>query len=234
MCDNEAQGLIFDILLFRSVLYGDAKGRARRFNDVINLYIPRVMNPHAQAVQKWNKFFVISCLVAIFVDPLFFFLLWVQQVNNCIVIDWPMTKTIVVFRSLTDLIYLLNMLLQFMLAYVAPESRVVGAGELVDHPKKILKHYLQGCFFIDLIVVLPLPQNFDTNILNIHGVFDYIDGTQHVALNFFTSGMDSLSYQSPYWRARAATLIQVAWRYRQKCLKHSKSFQSNHFSNSRV
>ncbi|XP_034908497.1 probable cyclic nucleotide-gated ion channel 20, chloroplastic isoform X2 [Populus alba] len=81
-----------------------------------------------------------------------------SRVNNCIVIDWPMTKTIVVFRSLTDLIYLLNMLLQFMLAYVAPESRVVGAGELVDHPKKILKHYLQGCFFIDLIVVLPLPQ----------------------------------------------------------------------------
>ncbi|KAJ6888160.1 cyclic nucleotide-gated ion channel 20 [Populus alba x Populus x berolinensis] len=140
---------------FRSVLYGDAKGWARRFNDVINLYIPGVMNPHAQAVQKWNKFFVILCLVAIFVDPLFFFLLWVQQVNNCIVIDWPMTKTIVVFRSLTDLIYLLIMLLQFMLAYVAPESRVVGAGELVDHPKKIAKHYLQGCF---LIVVLLLPQ----------------------------------------------------------------------------
>lgn len=36
-------------------------------------------------------------------------------------------------------------------------------------------------------------QNFDTNILNIHGVFYYIDGTQHVALNFFMSGMDSLS-----------------------------------------
>eukprot|EP00258_Populus_trichocarpa_P022080 XP_024438099.1 probable cyclic nucleotide-gated ion channel 20, chloroplastic isoform X2 [Populus trichocarpa] len=144
--------------LFRSVLYGDAKGWARRFNDVINLYIPRVMNPHTQVVQKWNKFFVISCLVAIFVDPLFFFLLWVQQENNCIVIDWPLAKTIVVFRSLTDLIYLLNILLQFRLAYVAPESRVVGAGELVDHPKKIAKHYLRGCFFIDLFAVLPLPQ----------------------------------------------------------------------------
>ncbi|KAL9372275.1 hypothetical protein Peur_034519 [Populus x canadensis] len=143
---------------FHSVLYGDAKGWARRFNDVINLYIPRVMNPHAQVVQKWNKFFVISCWVAIFIDPLFFFLLWVQRENNCIVIDWPLTKTIVVFRSLTDLIYLLNILLQFRLAYVAPESRVVGAGELVDHPKKIAKHYLRGYFFIDLFAVLPLPQ----------------------------------------------------------------------------
>lgn len=48
--------------------------------------------------------------------------------------------------------------MQFRLAYVAPESRVVGAGELVDHPKKIAMNYLKGNFFIDLLVVLPLPQ----------------------------------------------------------------------------
>uniref|UniRef100_A0A6N2KA75 Cyclic nucleotide-binding domain-containing protein n=1 Tax=Salix viminalis TaxID=40686 RepID=A0A6N2KA75_SALVM len=84
---------------------------------------------------------------------------YILRENKCIVIDWPMTKTIVFFRSLTDLIYLLNILLQFRLAYVAPESRVVGAGELVDHPKKIAMHYIRGWFFIDLFVVLPLPQN---------------------------------------------------------------------------
>ncbi|XP_034917296.1 probable cyclic nucleotide-gated ion channel 20, chloroplastic [Populus alba] len=143
---------------FHSVLYGDAKGWARRFNNAINSYIPGVMNPHAKVVQNWNKFFVISCLVAIFVDPLFFILLSVKQKENCIVIDWGMTKAVVSFRCLTDTIYLLNIFLQFRLAYVAPESRVVGAGELVDHPKKIAKHYLRGYFFIDLFVVLPLPQ----------------------------------------------------------------------------
>ncbi|KAJ6375971.1 hypothetical protein OIU77_000858 [Salix suchowensis] len=121
---------------FHNVLE-DAEGWTRRFNNVINPYIRKVVNPHNEVVQKWNKFFFISCLVAIFVDPLFFFLLWVQQENKCIAINWPMTKTVVVFRSLTDLIYLLNILLQFRLAYVAPKSRVVGAGELVDHPKKI-------------------------------------------------------------------------------------------------
>ena len=49
-------------------------------------------------------------------------------------------------------------ILQFRLAYVAPESRVVGAGDLVDHPKKIAIHYLHGYFLIDLFIVLPLPQ----------------------------------------------------------------------------
>ena len=41
---------------------------------------------------------------------------------------------------------------------MAPESRVVGAGELVDHPKKIACNYLRGYFLIDFFVVLPLPQ----------------------------------------------------------------------------
>jgi len=50
------------------------------------------------------------------------------------------------------------------LAYVSPESTVVGAGDLVDHPKKIALNYLKGYFFIDLFVVLPLPQvNFLTS-----------------------------------------------------------------------
>ncbi|KAF7080571.1 hypothetical protein CFC21_084627 [Triticum aestivum] len=46
----------------------------------------------------------------------------------------------------------------FRLAYVAPESRVVGAGDLVDEPKKIAVHYLRGYFLLDFFVVLPLPQ----------------------------------------------------------------------------
>ena len=49
-------------------------------------------------------------------------------------------------------------LLQFRLAYVAPESTVVGAGQLVDHPRKIASHYFRGKFLLDLFIVMPLPQ----------------------------------------------------------------------------
>ncbi|KAK9996715.1 hypothetical protein SO802_021401 [Lithocarpus litseifolius] len=154
---NSKASSVFDPK-FHNVLYGDAKGWARRTFSILQQYIPGVMNPHTKVVQRWNKFFVISCLVAIFVDPLFFFLLYVLKDNKCIIINWPMTTTIVVFRSMTDLVYFFHMLLQFRLAYVAPESRVVGAGELVDHPKKIALNYICGYFFIDLFVVLPLPQ----------------------------------------------------------------------------
>ncbi|CAL5442538.1 unnamed protein product [Camellia sinensis] len=155
--NNSKSSVIFDPK-FHNILYGDAKGWPGRIFSFLNPYIPGVMNPHTKVVQQWNKFIVISCLVAIFVDPLFFFLLTVQQDNKCIVINWALTTAIVVFRSMTDFIYFIHILLQFRLAYVAPESRVVGAGELVDHPKKIALNYLFGYFLLDLFIVLPLPQ----------------------------------------------------------------------------
>ncbi|CAA0818113.1 Probable cyclic nucleotide-gated ion channel 20-chloroplastic [Striga hermonthica] len=148
---------IFDTTL-QNMFYGDARSFAKRMGSFLQPYIPGVMNPHAKVVQRWNKFFVISCLFAVFLDPLFFFLLSVQKDNKCIVLNWPMTTTIVALRSMTDFIYFLHMLLQFRLAYVAPESRVMGAGELVDDPKKIARHYLFGYFILDFFDVLPLPQ----------------------------------------------------------------------------
>ncbi|PNY02543.1 cyclic nucleotide-gated cation channel protein, partial [Trifolium pratense] len=45
------------------------------------------------------------------------------------------------------------------LAYVSPDSRVVGAGDLVDHPKKIALNYIKSYFFFDLFVVAPLPES---------------------------------------------------------------------------
>lgn len=140
-----------------NILYEDAQDWSRRSIAFLNSYFP-IMNPHTKVVQQWNKFFVISCLVAIFVDPLFFFLLSARQEQKCIVFNWSLATAITVVRSATDFIYFLHMLLQFRLAYVAPESRVVGAGDLVDQPKKIAMHYLRGYFLLDLFVVLPLPQ----------------------------------------------------------------------------
>lgn len=48
--------------------------------------------------------------------------------------------------------------LQFRLAYTSPLFNVVGAGELVDNPKKIALNYLKNYFFFDLLAASPLPQ----------------------------------------------------------------------------
>ncbi|XP_047082624.1 probable cyclic nucleotide-gated ion channel 20, chloroplastic [Lolium rigidum] len=139
-----------------NILYAHQRGWKKSIERFLS-YIP-IMNPHAKVVQQWNQFFVISCLVAIFIDPLFFFLLSVQKDNKCIVLNWKFATGLAVVRSVSDAIYFMHMLLQFRLAYVAPESRVVGAGDLVDEPKKIAVHYLRGHFLLDFFVLLPLPQ----------------------------------------------------------------------------
>ncbi|XP_047171193.1 probable cyclic nucleotide-gated ion channel 20, chloroplastic, partial [Vigna umbellata] len=140
---------------FQNALNGDAKVFARKFCSLCSSFVPGVMNPHSKFIQQWNKVLASFCLVAIFVDPLFFFLLYD---HNCIVINWKLTKALVIVRTMNDFIYFLHILLQFRLAFVSPESRVVGAGDLVDHPKQIAFHYLKGYFLVDLFVVFPLPQ----------------------------------------------------------------------------
>ncbi|CAH8260863.1 unnamed protein product [Arabidopsis lyrata] len=143
---------------FRTVLYDDARGWAKRFASSVRRCLPGIMNPHSKFVQVWTRVLAFSSLVAIFIDPLFLFLLFIQQDNKCLAIDWRATKVLVSLRSITDLVFYINILLQFRLAYVAPESRIVGAGQLVDHPRKIARHYFQGKFFLDLFIVLPIPQ----------------------------------------------------------------------------
>ncbi|BAS96713.1 probable cyclic nucleotide-gated ion channel 20, chloroplastic [Oryza sativa Japonica Group] len=141
---------------FHNILYGYGDRWKKKAGHYLS-YIP-IMKPHDKAVHRWNQFFVISCLLAIFNDPLFFFLLSVDKDYKCIVFNWNFAIALAVGRSVTDAIYFLHMLLQFRLAYVAPESRVVGTGDLVDEPMKIAMRYLRGFFVLDLFVVLPLPQ----------------------------------------------------------------------------
>ncbi|EPS62547.1 hypothetical protein M569_12245, partial [Genlisea aurea] len=97
---------------FHNLFYGDRQGFSKRISAFIQRCIPGVMNPHAKAIQRWNKLLLVSCICAVFIDPLFFFLLLTQQEHNCIVLNWPLTKTLVILRSVNDFIYFLHILLQ--------------------------------------------------------------------------------------------------------------------------
>ena len=63
---------------------GKANNRIKQFFKLAHAwglaFVPGIMHPHTKKLQKWNKFFLISCLLAAFVDPLFFFILSVDKV----------------------------------------------------------------------------------------------------------------------------------------------------------
>ncbi|CAH8388692.1 unnamed protein product [Eruca vesicaria subsp. sativa] len=125
---------------FHTALYDDARGWAKGFASSVSKCVPGIMNPHSKFVQD----------------------------NKCIEIDWAKTNVLVSLRSMFDLIFFINILLQFRMAYVAPESRIVGAGQLVDHPRKIACNYLRGKFLLDMFIVLPIPQIMILSILPPH------------------------------------------------------------------
>ncbi|MCE5166497.1 hypothetical protein HAX54_020676 [Datura stramonium] len=117
----------------------------------------KILDPRGRPINIWNKCFLIACLTSLFVDPLFFYL---PSVNDEICMDasYPMEIVLTVVRSVIDAFYLVQILVQFRTAYVAPSSRIFGRGELVIDSSKIASRYLRKDFWLDLLATLPLPQ----------------------------------------------------------------------------
>ncbi|XP_057851427.2 putative cyclic nucleotide-gated ion channel 8 isoform X3 [Cryptomeria japonica] len=128
------------------------------FSEDLKSSDKKIFDPQDKFLQKWNKIFVISCLAAVSVDPLFFYLPVINNDSECLDIDDNIAIIATVLRTITDIFYLMHMALQFRTAFIAPSSRVFGRGELVIDPIKIAKRYLSTYFIIDILAVLPLPQ----------------------------------------------------------------------------
>ncbi|KAJ9162861.1 hypothetical protein P3X46_022603 [Hevea brasiliensis] len=135
-------------------------GRSKVFPADHASWHHRMLDPGSDIVLRWNRIFLVSCLLALFVDPLYFYLPIVggDEESLCVNGDSKLRIVVTFFRTVADLFYLLHMIIKFRTAYVAPNTRVFGRGELVMDPKKIAWRYIRSDFFIDLIATLPLPQ----------------------------------------------------------------------------
>lgn len=135
-------------------------GNFKAFPEDHEPWRKRILDPGSEIVLQWNRVFIFSCLVALFVDPLYFFLpsLGGNTDSSCVKTDFHLRIIVTCFRTVADIFYLLHVIIKFRTAFVAPNSRVFGRGELVMDPKKIARRYIRSDFFIDLIATLPLPQ----------------------------------------------------------------------------
>lgn len=118
----------------------------------------RVLDPQGPFLQKWNKIFVLACVIAVSLDPLFFYVPVIDDHNKCLAKDRKMEITASVLRSFTDIFYIVHIIFQFRTGFIAPSSRVFGRGVLVEDAWAIAKRYLSSYFLIDILAVLPLPQ----------------------------------------------------------------------------
>ncbi|CAL9008844.1 unnamed protein product [Prunus brigantina] len=118
----------------------------------------RILDPQGPFLQKWNKIFVLACLIAVSLDPLFFYIPVIDDTKKCLDLDRKMKITASVLRSFTDIFYIVHIIFQFRTGFVAPSSRVFGRGVLVEDAWSIARRYLSSYFLIDILAVLPLPQ----------------------------------------------------------------------------
>ncbi|KAJ4773362.1 cyclic nucleotide-gated channel 6 [Rhynchospora pubera] len=140
-----------------------------------------VLDPSSNDFLVWNRIFLVSCLFALFIDPFFYFIpLFVVNEDNtsCVRKDEKLSITITVLRSLADLFYMLNIAVKFNTAYVSPNSRVLGKGELVTDPKEIRRQYIRSPDFVrDILAAVPLPQ------ILLWGVMPAINGSDYNVRN---------------------------------------------------
>ncbi|KAJ8750851.1 hypothetical protein K2173_016032 [Erythroxylum novogranatense] len=128
------------------------------FPEDLKVSEKKIFDPQDKFLQFCNKLFVISCILAVSVDPLFYYLPVFDDSANCLGIDRKLATIATTLRTIVDAFYLIRMALQFRTAYIAPSSRVFGRGELVIDPAQIARRYLQQYFIVDFLSVIPLPQ----------------------------------------------------------------------------
>ncbi|KAK6926774.1 Ion transport domain [Dillenia turbinata] len=139
------------------VKLSSSKGLCRVFPEDFRADNSKILDPQGQYINVWNKIFFGACLISLFVDPMFLYMP-ATQADACADVERRDELILTLIRSLADFFYLIQIYVRFHTAYVAPDSRVFGRGELVIEPQKIAMRYLDGGFWIDLFSALPLPQ----------------------------------------------------------------------------
>lgn len=137
------------------------------FSEDLKASEKKIFDPQDPFLLKMNGLLVVSCILSVAVDALFFYLPVVDEESNCLGIDRELAATSTTLRTLIDVFYLVRIALQFRTSYIAPSSRVFGRGELVIDPAQIAMRYLTRYFIVDFVAVLPLPQvrNFPEKIV---------------------------------------------------------------------
>ena len=113
-----------------------------------------IFDPQEKFLKRWNKILVVSRLIALFLDPLFFYAPVINEDNKCIGLDKRLWITAIVLRTIDDIICLTNIVLQFRTAFKDDKH----GKELNTDSKAIARRYLKKYLLFDFLAILPIPQ----------------------------------------------------------------------------
>eukprot|EP00270_Netrium_digitus_P021426 TRINITY_DN9164_c0_g1_i1.p1 TRINITY_DN9164_c0_g1~~TRINITY_DN9164_c0_g1_i1.p1 ORF type:complete len:914 (-),score=241.95 TRINITY_DN9164_c0_g1_i1:493-3114(-) len=138
---------------------------------VISIFHFGVMNPNSLFARQWIRFSVFNCLLAFSLDPLFFFVLDASPDYNCIYFNRSFAIALTIIRSISDVLFFIDLVLQFRLAFVVTSQHArrqslkkyldrqqVKVGDLITDSRAIATNYMRRMLVWDVLTVLPLPQ----------------------------------------------------------------------------
>ncbi|KAF7086404.1 hypothetical protein CFC21_089692 [Triticum aestivum] len=122
----------------------------------------KIFDPSSDFILTWNRVFLFSCFLALFIDPLYFYIpkIVYGAAYSCAGTDRHLTIILTFFRSITDLFYVIHIIIKFRTAFIKTSSTlgIFKGGDLVTDPEEIAWKYLRSDFAIDVVAALPLPQ----------------------------------------------------------------------------
>ena len=163
----QIDGYIWYVLarLFLFVLFriGNTEGQVPKNDNGVYSEIERtrkqilhILEPEGEFLQMWNVMFIVSCVIAVSLDPLFFYLPVIHEDRKCLALDTKLKIIAICLRSVTNFIHLLNIILQFLCPYIDEDERKLGRTKAVTDAWPIAKRYLWSYFIFDILAIIPL------------------------------------------------------------------------------
>ncbi|CAN6705913.1 unnamed protein product [Malus baccata var. baccata] len=106
----------------------------------------------------WNKIFIISCVIAVSLDPLFFYIPFIDQDNKCLGMDKKLKNVTVVMRLLTDHIFVVHIIHQSCKAIKSVNPKETENPGWESKAMAVARKLSWRSMVTDILAVLPIPQ----------------------------------------------------------------------------
>ncbi|PRQ45080.1 putative potassium channel, voltage-dependent, ELK [Rosa chinensis] len=126
------------------------------------------------SVSFWHKMFVIACVIAVSLDPLFFYIPVINEERKCLALDIELMIIALILRSLTDVTFVVSIIYHVCKAIndahkehrqkksdeVAPdwEFSKVSAAEIIPFAKLVAGKLAWRSTLTSILAVFPMPQ----------------------------------------------------------------------------
>ncbi|KAI5332552.1 hypothetical protein L3X38_022681 [Prunus dulcis] len=134
----------------------DLEGQARR-SKVTEFSTKKWERTHLSA-SFWNKMIVISCAIAISLDPLFLYIPFIDGEKKCLGMDKKLRNVALILRSVTDITFLVDIGYTIYEGMKKAYTDINEGDEIIPFAKNLARE-LEWCSLVtDLLSVFPMPQ----------------------------------------------------------------------------